>query len=199
MSEDAQDEYLWAPSAIRRDRRPIVAYEDAIFSLKRRARRMGASHEITIGLIQKGIEYVDLGLPVCESPIEGIMLPPLVFADWHGFENIPVPVYLDGSDDPAPDSDIIIVPQMRFGRYRADFAIVCQAGDARKIFFVECDGSDFHQDAAHDLARDGYLKTLGITLIRLTGREISANAASALQKVVFVVTAWKDAQKAVAA
>lgn len=187
------------PSSVRADRRQTVAAEDIMFRFKQRCFAMGCSPVMTKILLQNGYEDAEKARSVVESPIEDIMVMPLVFADWFGFYAAPVPVYLEGSSAPAPDSDILIIPQMKFMRFRADFGIVCQAGDARKIFFVECDGNEFHQDVAHDLERDRYLKALGVTLIRLTGSEINASPAAALQRVVFVITAWKDAQKAVAA
>lgn len=140
-----------------------------------------------------GIKEMFRGLPHCESPIERELLPWLIFGDWHGFLTAPVPVFLLG-DAVLPKGDIVIAPQFKVGRYRADFAILCRHAHGIKTFFVECDGRDFHNDAARDWGRDAYLLSLDIDTVRLTGSEITRDPEGCLQRVVLTVTAWKDGQ-----
>lgn len=179
----------------RSERRRIhVAWEDAAYTFKLHCRSLGMSEEMLVSAWNKGIDYIKAGQRACESTIERIMVAPLVLADWAGFGMAPTPVYLPDSDEPAPIGDLLIVPQFKFGRYRADFAIIARHDGCTKVFFVECDGREFHMDQAKDQARDSYLKALGVTLIRLTGRDINSSPAGAAQRVVFVVTAWKADQ-----
>ena len=67
---------------------------------------------------------------------------------------------------------IRIEPQVKIGRYRADFAI-----KERKII-VEIDGKEWHSSKKQikkDLEREDYLYNLGWSIIRITGSEVYQN------------------------
>jgi very-short-patch-repair endonuclease len=142
-----------------------------------------------------GDEYVFQGWKACESPIEALMVPALVFGDWHGFQDTtPAKLFPPYREDCAPRCDLLIVPQMNFMRYRADFGIICRLErGASKTFFVECDGVEFHADWVKDRARDQYCEAFGIETVRLSGIDITADPFAAAQRLVSKVTAWKDA------
>lgn len=177
------------------DRRTKIALDAVKAQASRRLATEGFSPRGIQQRLDLGTDYVMRGVGACESPIEEIMVALLVFGDWHGFHEVtPVPVFLPTMDAPAPKGEILIVPQMQFMRYRADFGIVCRADGplSSKLFFVECDGAAFHQDGMRDLVRDEYLAALGVTTIRATGSEINADPFAAAQRIIFAVTAWLD-------
>ena len=73
-----------------------------------------------------------------------------------------------------------IIPQLRIGSYRADFALVIQTDGYSFRLAVECDGHDFHEktkeQAAHDKARDRFFLERGWPVMRFTGSEIHRDA-----------------------
>lgn len=79
-----------------------------------------------------------------------------------------------------------IIPQVSFGPYRVDFLVEMPA----KLLAVECDGKDFHTDAARDKARDEHLyKHYGVRVLRLKGKDIWRND-KAVQQAVQIVQVW---------
>lgn len=194
MSEELLSIFGLTGDQISNRRRISKAHADAVHGFQLRCHGLGIAGDWYTSVLQEAQGYIDLGCNACESTIERIMVAPLVLADWHGFYSVPAPVFMPDSDTLVPVGDIIIVPQMRFGRFRADFAILARHNERTKWFFVECDGRDYHMDQAKDQRRDDYLKALGVTLIRLTGRDISSSSMGAVQRVIFVVTAWKADQ-----
>jgi very-short-patch-repair endonuclease len=67
--------------------------------------------------------------------------------------------------------------QMNVGKYRADFVIQLVTDMGQTIWGVlECDGHDYHErtkeQAEHDKTRDRYFQSIGLLVLRYTGREI---------------------------
>lgn len=63
-----------------------------------------------------------------------------------------------------------IIPQVTFGRYRVDFLIDL---GSKGLVAVECDGAEFHQDAAKDRRRDEEIsREHGVTVFRLSGKQL---------------------------
>lgn len=63
-----------------------------------------------------------------------------------------------------------IIPQVSFGRFRVDFLFDLGAVG---LVAIECDGAEFHTDAAKDWARDEYLREEhGVKVYRLSGKSI---------------------------
>lgn len=82
------------------------------------------------------------------------------------------------------------VPSPHGGTYKLDFLIAARSmSDAPDILIcVECDGHNFHEkspeQALHDKRRDRHLASLGITVLRFTGREIFQDAANCAQDAI---------------
>jgi very-short-patch-repair endonuclease len=83
----------------------------------------------------------------------------------------------------GPAAKVVLVPQARLGKYRADFLVVAKDytghpdfDSPRIAFVIECDGHDYHErtkeQAARDKSRDRALATAGLTVLRFTGSEI---------------------------
>lgn len=70
-----------------------------------------------------------------------------------------------------------VYPQMRIGRYCADFVLnVRHYRGGAVVGVIECDGHDFHEktkeQAQHDKVRDRYFQSLGLIVLRYTGAEL---------------------------
>lgn len=120
----------------------------------------------------------------CESPIEVLLLAALMF----------VTVEEDFSctyGGPLVDSSTLtLLPQARVGPYRLDFLLTydCGVSPYEPIHLaVECDGHEFHertkQQAQRDKQRDRFLQGAGYRVLRFTGAEIWADAASCAEQV----------------
>lgn len=110
----------------------------------------------------------------CESPIEQL------FACALGLVILTIPVAVR----PTLDAQVPI------GKYRADLVIVSFNGAPRIV--VECDGAEFHKDAARDAKRTEEIEARGYRVMRVTGSEIHHNplalAKSLLWLAGFLVT-----------
>lgn len=144
-------------------------------------------------IIDTGIDVVrkfrldswELVRGLCESPIEEMFLA-TVFAQ--NIDNHAFPVHLYGDQnrrnvagDTYDDSRELfhgahLWPQAKIGNYRVDFLFVNIGKQGRRLVVVECDGHDFHErtkeQAGRDKARDRYLVSRGIIVLRFTGSEI---------------------------
>lgn len=130
-------------------------------------------------------------LPLCESPIEEMMLVALGFMVIRGHEGFPV-IHDLSSGEPWPNKNIVIVPQFAFARYRLDFLVTV----GKRWLAVECDGADYHALPAQrirDRNRDDYLRDLGIPTIRYSGTWLKRNGAKIADEIEAVLQEWKDA------
>ena len=138
----------------------------------------------------RGIDAYGKGKEVCESPLERYLLPWLIFFDWHPFHDGPVPVVLPTGDDPQQTkSSLLIVPQLAFGRYRLDFAVVARSASKSIIIGVECDGAAYH-DARLDRQRDAYFAAFRIPTVRAASAEIRNQPEKVVERVFRLVEAW---------
>lgn len=71
---------------------------------------------------------------------------------------------------------VLMGSQIGLGPYRADFVLEHRYKERRVLIAVECDGHEFHEktkeQAARDKARDRWMTTNGIRILRFTGTEI---------------------------
>lgn len=126
-------------------------------------------------------------ISICETPIEKIFLPWLVFADYGpDILTTPALVFDHRKTGLAPDCDLFIVPQFRFAGYRLDFAIFYKTKSGTRILCVECDGGDYH-DRTRDNFRDKELSRYGVETVRLSGSEIVTHKTSSIAKVTDAV------------
>jgi len=74
------------------------------------------------------------------------------------------------------DTERRVYPQCNVGKYRVDFLVEQGWADVRHVVVVECDGHDFHEktkeQARRDKARDRYMQTFGLSVLRFAGSEI---------------------------
>lgn len=80
----------------------------------------------------------------------------------------------------------VLIPQLRVGQYRADFAII--NGDVG--IFVEVDGHEFHstpEQKERDAKRDRELLLAGWVTVRFTGREIYRNPSGCVDEILALV------------
>jgi hypothetical protein len=119
----------------------------------------------------EAIRECERAVHLCESPIEQVALYQLAGFNF-GNDEWPLRARIltkRGEVDHYPDL-IHAIPQVKFGRYRVD--ILIDAGK-KKLFAIECDGKDFHQDPEKDCARDAELKRdHGVRVYRVTGSAI---------------------------
>lgn len=93
------------------------------------------------------------------------------------------------ADDPELACFGVVAPQVKIGKYRADFVIVHRLGirDFATVV-VECDGHEFHEKTAEqaerDRRRDRDMQMLGCRVFRFTGREIKRNPFAAARSVL---------------
>lgn len=131
-------------------------------------------------------------LSACESPIERLMLPALVMANYgHAFASFPAELHVPAADSEPPRGDLLVIPQFAIIRYRMDFAVIATAEGQRKIVCVECDGEDFHKDANKDRGRDNYLRAFGIETFRFCGSDIQADPLPLAATVASHIADWR--------
>jgi very-short-patch-repair endonuclease len=103
--------------------------------------------------------------PKCESPIETALAAALCYAPW--------------------PCEVEIQPQVPIGTYRLDFMVI---GSGHRID-VECDGKEFHH---HDItmekwradrARDAFVESEGVSVIRFRGTDIWVDAIGCAEEV----------------
>lgn len=163
--------------------------------LHQRAARLGVTPEGMAAIDGKAAEQFNKGMPLCESPIERMVLAALINADWHTFLTIPPLVHDAKNDVSLPAGDIIIVPQMAFLRFRIDFGLVVDIEGHRRIIAIECDGADYHADAAKERARNLYLSSWDIPVFHLTGADIHRDAALCIDEINSHIEEWRRAHR----
>lgn len=162
--------------------------DEVITEFRARGLALGANHEFIDGRVHLGQKAVEMGEKLCDSPIEKIMLPWLVFGDYpfRAPTLNPAQIHHPASPNPPIPDVICITPQMRIGNFRVDFAIV-RTGAVPRFVALECDGFEYH-DVSADARRDKYLAAYNIRTIRATGSEIYRNARHVFQRVVDALT-----------
>jgi len=92
--------------------------------------------------------------------------------------------------DDFPDNNrgnILITPQFKWRGYRIDFCVRCDVAPD-KLFFVECDGHDFHErtkeQAERDRSKDRAFQAEGIPVLRFTGREIWRDVGAVTSEII---------------
>lgn len=87
---------------------------------------------------------------------------------------------------------VILCPQEKVGRYKADILIWVNNQKGWVKIVVECDGHNFHErtkeQAAHDRSRDRKMVTDGITVLRFTGSEIHRDPMKCAEEVSYVIS-----------
>jgi len=160
--------------------------------LEERAAMLGLHTTAYPGIEAKARAEFAKGTPLCESPIERAMLAALITGPWAGFSTLPAVVHnASNKDEMLPPGDVVIVPQMAFLRYRLDFGVVVEVGNARRIVCVECDGADWHRDYAKETKRVAYLKSWDIPVFKFTGSELHEDAIAAADMVIAGICQWK--------
>lgn len=128
----------------------------------------------------------------CESPIERLMLPALVFANYgHLFASFPAELHCPKVDERPPTGDLIVIPQFAFIRSRLDFCVIAEVEGRRKMVAVECDGEGFHNNADKDRKRDAYLNAFGMDVFRFEGKQIQADPLPLAAKVAMHLADWR--------
>lgn len=94
---------------------------------------------------------------------------------------------------------VFVVPQMRFGPYRADFVLAAYHTPMHpKFLVVECDGRAFHlatpQQVSRDHARDAYFEGALIEVKRYSGSAIKRDPFGCAREAVEIVTGGKIAR-----
>ena len=133
-------------------------------------------------------EAVDRASPLCESPIETILLPWLLTRRFYPFEFNPL-VLLPGEGGKLEYGQIALVPQMPMGRFRADFVLAGKGREFVRLFVIECDGADFHEKEK-DEERDRKIRQENKRvkdIIRLSGALIVNDPRKAAEQVRIAV------------
>lgn len=140
---------------------------------------------------------VERGLVKCESPIEAILLPWLVGQTYSFLFDYNPKVLFAGEGDQLGENSLAVIPQLPIGRFRVDFAVAMRRQGPVCFVMVECDGADFHDNpdqVIRDVNRDVRILSHPrvCEIVRLTGREITAEPRDAAAKVVDAVRrAWR--------
>lgn len=123
----------------------------------------------------------------CESPIEQRLLTAL-WQTWPECEATGLR-WQDGTEINVcgKSGETYLIQQVRWGKFRLDFAL-WDASESEEISMaIECDGHDFHErtreQAKRDRSRDRELTAAGITVLRFTGSEIHADAEGCAREV----------------
>jgi very-short-patch-repair endonuclease len=78
-----------------------------------------------------------------------------------------------------------LIPQFEWKNFRVDFCLLVESEGFP--VFVECDGADFHQlndgQRQRDAKKNAAFEAAGISYLRFTGKEISADAAGCAARI----------------
>lgn len=133
---------------------------------------------------------------ICESPIE------VLFASAFSLRmQICDPGLLAWDHNKARADQVSLTPQFLWKKYRIDFAVRLPDILGSPIFFIECDGHNFHErtkeQAARDRAKDRAIQTAGISVLRFTGSELYRDVNKCVDEVYdFMWRIIGDAQSA---
>jgi hypothetical protein len=110
----------------------------------------------------------------CDSPIE-VILGSFLFATMQELAFAPfVPrLCLTVEALIRPATEILLIPQFQWGRYRVDLALRIPTTPPR-VLFIECDGREFHsteQQIARDKGRQQEMVDAGYPVFRLPARK----------------------------
>jgi hypothetical protein len=133
---------------------------------------------------------IEKGLPQCESQIERMMLPWLIYRDYKDLSSYPAFVHLPKEELTFPGTATVIVPQFAIAKYRLDFAIIGRCRGHTKIIAIECDGVAYH-DVRKDRIRDKYLADLGIETLRAQGKVINSHGVSIAHEAAQKMAEWR--------
>ena len=152
---------------------------DRIESLEQSLPTLGAA------LLSNSVGALNFAVEEVASPIEEAMILALCTVGLYSYYGVKIngahTECLGAYSDSAPYV-LIITPQFKVGRYRADFLITVRDrwgdGDAYidGSLLIECDGHDFHEktkdQAKRDKKRDRELQSAGFEVHHFTGSEI---------------------------
>lgn len=129
--------------------------------------------------VDAGEGVVKALLAKCESPIERLIVPSLVFQPY-GSNGPWVPADLAGVKPRL--SPVVIDAQVSMGGSRFDFLMMVEVGADELMIAVECDGAVYHDEVA-DYYRDRDWRRSGIHTVRLSGSDINHNPRMAASRV----------------
>ena len=129
--------------------------------------------------------------PLVESEIELILL--ATFQVVTGISPLRIEI---GSEFADEKSHLLITPQFKWQGYRIDFCFRPRRLP-NSMFFVECDGHDFHErtkeQAERDRSKDRAIQAANIPILRFTGREIWRGPAQVAMEIFnFISSRTKD-------
>lgn len=139
----------------------------------------GMSDDEILRRIEAGTEVVSKLIAKCESPIEKLIVPSLVFQPY-GSNGPWVPAALAGVKPRF--STVAIDAQVPMGDSRFDFLMLAEIGKDDVMIAIECDGAEFH-DEARDFYRDRLWRRSGIHTVRMSGSDINLNPRMAATRV----------------
>ena len=173
-------------------RRPVdhlrMNFDIVLHQFSQRIVTWGLEHEEAQRRVNMALADIEKARPVCESYIEEILMPWLVFEDYGQITEGPIPVHMPKAEDLPPSRPLILVPQFAFAKYRMDFALVYRKDLASKIVCIECDGAAFHANKSKDITRDAYLAEWGIPTVRIDAREVREYPRRASQRCARMIS-----------
>lgn len=134
--------------------------------------------------IEAGKAVVTALLAKCESPIERLIVPALVFQPY-GSNGPWEPAQIHGTGVKGA-ADVVIDGQVTTGDSRFDFLVGVHLPGELMLIAIECDGKEFH-DNVKDYFRDRNWLLSGITTVRLTGSDIHKAPRMAASRVAEAV------------
>lgn len=138
------------------------------------------SAEYAEAVLKKAVDDVWACCARCESPIEKLIVPWLIFQDYQLTDSYrPAVLHQDGATNLAP---YFIEPQFTLGGSRFDFVLGVRTSRGGAMLAVECDGKAYH-DNIKDFYRDKSWRMAGLPTFRLTGGEIHSSPQRAAMKV----------------
>lgn len=158
--------------------------------LRRRGEALGLTDEETGRLVQAGYVHVDRLHTATESPIERDIATALIFGSYAGFHVLSAVSHLPKQDKRFPKDPVVVVPQFAVLKYRLDFAVIGRVGEQFKLVAVECDGKEFHKDRRRDWDRDFYLRSLGFSIVRASGKDIMRSPFTVAEQASRILSDW---------
>lgn len=132
-------------------------------------------------------EYIEGLIADCESPIEELFV--TAFYSNGAKEEIETIFDYFFGENPILTSST----QMKFGRYRVDFAIKIKWNDGSiSLYAIELDGHEFHEKTKEQVmkgnVRDRFFISKGITILHFSGSEVYNNPDGCIESVIDCIT-----------
>lgn len=129
-------------------------------------------------------------LPICESPIERVLLTSLIACKevYHTYDTVMIYGRARSGLPQIPFDGLHVYPQVSIDGYRLDFLAIYRFENDLIHTVIELDGHNFHertkQQASHDKRRDRHFTKKGWQVLRYTGSDVWRSPSDCAREII---------------